>query len=202
MPTNQSINRSNQSIQIKKSPVLQWKYFPLLQNSRYVTTHYGAVLHIDLWHDYLNGERGSCLMNTHWNTVWAMGCASSTSNFTFSRSGVRTRTWKHGIVLTGIRTPDLENVKFEVELAQPIASYSAPMGGFIRQLALPRQDDHVQRCVSVFLSLLTITGRKQRIKGLSQDIDYKGMRLFPAAMEVHLGLANGLCVAKVGYGLQ
>ena len=65
------------------------------------------------WQDYLDAERASCLMNTHWNTVWSNGesqgafpvpstawfdrvssvccnsayCASSSS--TFSRSGVR-----------------------------------------------------------------------------------------------------------------
>ena len=49
-------------------------------------------------HDYLDAERASCLMNTHWNTVWSnrhhralslfsstscCGSSSSTSNYTF-----------------------------------------------------------------------------------------------------------------------
>ena len=44
--------------------------------------------------------------------------------------GLEPQTWKHGVALTGIRTPDVENVEFEVEveLAQPIASHSVPMG--------------------------------------------------------------------------
>ena len=40
-------------------------------------------------HDYLDVKRASCLMHTHWNTVYC-GRSSSTSNSTFSRSGVRT----------------------------------------------------------------------------------------------------------------
>ena len=105
-------------------------------------------------HDYLDAERASCLMNTHWNTVSSKR-PSSTSNSTFPGLGFESQSrqflwcesddksyqsidkfiqtnilhwltvaesWEkeknRKIALTGIRTPDLENVEFEKELVQ------------------------------------------------------------------------------------
>ena len=39
--------------------------------------HFSFVLYTS-GHDYLDAERVSCLMNTHWNTVWSIRCNRGT----------------------------------------------------------------------------------------------------------------------------
>ena len=75
--------------------------------------------HYTSGHDYLDVKRASCLMHTHWNTVYC-GSSTSTSNSTFSRSEVRTpdlETCCNSVYCDSssstfcrseVRTPDLE----------------------------------------------------------------------------------------------
>ena len=126
----------------------------------------GKQISYTSWHDYLDAERASCLMNTHWNAVlsnrqslnafplflhsvvwpgpgfqvWGSNPSQDLFFAFFLAPNFLQRSingeyfsnnffnWLIGVVIgvtsqkvasTGVRTPDLENVEFELELKQP-----------------------------------------------------------------------------------
>ena len=48
-----------------------WLHIRLAIVSRQIVFHLTSLPLCTSRHDYLEGERASCLMNTHWNTVWS-----------------------------------------------------------------------------------------------------------------------------------
>ena len=92
----ENIQKSNRNFTRMWKTSTQWNKILRSQTRRHTSGHAN-----------LDAERGSCLMNTHWNTAWNTGyhralslfsstawCGSSTANFTFPGLEFESKSWQ------------------------------------------------------------------------------------------------------------